>query len=56
MTKLIKLRKHTKVILRWVKAHKGIQGNEVADCLANVGWLDLDLCLEPSTPSFHAVS
>ncbi len=49
MTKLIKLSRHTLVTLRWIRSHKGIQGNEAADCLAKVGSMDLDpdLDLEP---------
>ncbi len=45
MDKLTMLSRHTKVILRWVKAHKGVQGNEAADSLAKVGAMDLDLDL-----------
>ena len=43
MIKLIRLSKRTNVTLRWVKAHKGVQGNKAADCLAKVGVMDPDL-------------
>ncbi len=35
--KLIRLNMKTRVLFRWIKSHKGIQGNELADGLARVG-------------------
>ncbi len=43
MNKLTRLSRHTKVTLRWIRSHKGVQGNEAADCLAKVGSMDPDM-------------
>ncbi len=37
MNKIVRLNNLTRVTFRWVKSHKGIQGNELADGLAKIG-------------------
>ena len=43
MRKLVDLK--TRVTFRWVRSHKGIQGNEIADGLARQGAMDQDAAL-----------
>ena len=49
--KLELLTEKTKVILRWVKSHKGLQGNELADNMAKQGTLEESPLIDVPLPS-----
>ena len=49
MDKLVRLNKSTRVVFRWVKSHKGIQGNELADGLAKAGASKIELPVQQET-------
>ena len=53
MTKLEQLKRKTKVIFRWIRSHKGIQGNELADDLAKLGTLEDALPVSVPLPASY---
>ena len=53
MKKLKTLKETVKVVFRWVKAHEGIQGNELADVLAKQGTTDGAVSVFVPFPTSH---